>query len=389
MASFFGSVATEVGGTIKDLATQKREERLADEEARREMQLAKQRMQHEAGLVDKRISADDLREKRRQEFESDRFDQETQRRASEAETTHGYEKEITRMQEESDIIQTIIASSLRNRKSRSMSGEGWKVEFDERQSFDPETGEPVFTDVVNATSPSGRPYRIVGGMAFEAGGPTQPKTQALSEDQRYAMERDLLEGKDSPEAFMRIHGYLPSNFIFGKVTQDEPDVLRSISEAFGGSMPAWFMGGRSSDRRRGDQPPPKPEPKPEVQPEPKPEPEAAEEVPPEDMGPPAAPAKDLAAPPSEEKSQIRQDAGGRLREGQIMEMYEKSPVGAVQQAGTTAASQVGSSLKSAGGSLAKGGKSVLRAFGVDFSDQDADEVAGSVASGMQGGGEQR
>lgn len=65
MASFFGSVATEVGETVKDLGQQKREERLANEEAQREMMLQKMRMQFESSELDRRISADDRRQQRR------------------------------------------------------------------------------------------------------------------------------------------------------------------------------------------------------------------------------------------------------------------------------------------------------------------------------------
>ena len=241
MASLFGEMASEVGGTVKDLALQKREDRLADEEHQREVQLQKQRLKHDSDLTDRRISADDRRDTRRQDFEQSLYDLETQRRSTEAETQHGYETEITRMQEQSDIVQTILSNTLREENRRSMSGGGWSVEFGrDQQVFDPETNSFVLQPgLVRAQAPGGRPYRIIGDKAFPAGEENPQVYPFPSLEQQRQAEQALYEGKVTVEQFRDDFGYIPSDFIFGRVTRDEPET-RKIIESVLGERPAWL-----------------------------------------------------------------------------------------------------------------------------------------------------
>lgn len=245
MASLFGEVATSLGGTIKELGQQKREDQLADEEEQRQMQLQKMRMQHDSSLLDKRIGADNKRETRRQEWDKTQAELATEQRLSEQEAEHTQRTSEAQLKSQTDIVTTWLSNYMRSTKSRSMSGEGWKIGFEERQSFDPDTGQPVYSDIVNATSPSGRPYRVAGDMAFEAGGPTTPKTVFKTADEKRQAEAGLYLPADDPknvtvETFRDIHGYVPSDYIFGKVTRDEQNI-RGAMESAGIRLPAWGM----------------------------------------------------------------------------------------------------------------------------------------------------
>jgi hypothetical protein len=240
MASLFGSVATEVGEGIQDIALQKREDRISDEEHQRQVQLQKQRLRHDSDLTDKRISADDRRETRRQEYETTMFEQETEASVEAAETAHGYDMEKTSLQEQSDIVQTIISNYMRSTQQRRMSGDGWNVDFEDRQSIDPATGEFVFTEIVNATAPSGRPYRIMGDKAFPAGEQNPQIYPFQSIEQQRQAEAALYDGRVTVEQYRDDFGYIPADYIFGKVSREEQG-LRDVFEAAGVTMPAWQL----------------------------------------------------------------------------------------------------------------------------------------------------
>ena len=175
MASLFGEVATEFGGTVKDLATQKREERLLDEEQQREMQLAKQRMTHESSQLDRRIGADDLRETRRQDYETTMYDMETKARQTESEADRTASYSEAMLGSQTDIIQSLIRANATRSASGagSMSGGGWKVNMQpDTTVMDPETGQMVVRPGSRtAMSETHGAYELRGDYAFPAGDP--------------------------------------------------------------------------------------------------------------------------------------------------------------------------------------------------------------------------
>ena len=124
MASLFGSVATEVGGTIKDIAVDKRDDRRIDEEGQRELQLQKQRMNHESGLQQSRIGSDDKRARRREEFETTMFDLESAAAVDAAELNRTHEMEIETYRGETDLAQEYIKSYYSRSAQKSLSGNG-------------------------------------------------------------------------------------------------------------------------------------------------------------------------------------------------------------------------------------------------------------------------
>lgn len=253
MASLFGEVATEFGGTVKDLATQKREERLLDEEQQRELQLAKQRMTHESGLLDRRIGADDLRETRRQEYETTMYDMETKARQteSEADRTASYDEALLGSQ--TDIIQSLIRANATRSASGagSMSGGGWKVNMQpDTTVMDPETGQMVVRPGSRtAMSETHGAYELRGDYAFPAGDPNPQVYPFASKDEQRNAESLLFNGTKSEQEFKDQFGYVPTTWIYGKVTNDKPDI-RGQLDSYGIELP-WAKKAGKGERRGG------------------------------------------------------------------------------------------------------------------------------------------
>ncbi len=247
MASLFGSVATEVGGTMKDIADDKRDDRRIDEESQREMQLQKQRMQHDSSLLDKRLSGESRRAKRREQFELDQFEAESTRLEEAATIGHTRTMEVETYRGETDIAQEYIKQYYA-RDSRTMSGNGWDVEFKSDQVIDATSPTGFRTEkYVNAVGPGRQPWEIRGMEAFYAGEPNMQAYEFETPGHRQAAEDDLYSGKWTAEDYYRTYGYIPSGYIFGQVSRDDADLQESMRRD-GIRMPAYMLG--TDDRRR-------------------------------------------------------------------------------------------------------------------------------------------
>jgi hypothetical protein len=250
MASFFGSVATEVGGAVKDIATQKREERLADEEDQRRMMLEKMRMQNESSLLDRRISADDKRSQREIEARRTLEEFRAQSEAENAETAHGYTMEVERLRADTDLIQEAMKQYFSKTRTRTMSGNGYTMKNDPQQTIDPLSGQILYQDSWSGTAPGGQPLSVVGDKVFRGGGAQQVYPFQSIEQQRQA-EQALIEGKVDAERFYDDFGYYPSSFIFGQVSKDDAN-FQQWAERNNIRIPNLFAPG---DRRnRGESP---------------------------------------------------------------------------------------------------------------------------------------
>jgi len=263
MASLFGSVATEVGGAVTDIAVDKRDDRRIDEESQREMQLQKQRMQHDSSLLDKRIKSDATRAKRREDFEGTMFDRETERSATQATTeserditsaTVGHTRvmEVEELRSQTDIAREYIKQYYARSAQKTLSGNGWTVEFERDSVIDPSQPSGFRqVEYVNAKGPDGRAWKIQGADAFY-GGELNPVahdfgggTDAVGKKQ--AAEEDLYAGKWTAEDYYRSFGYIPSGYIFGQVSRDDAGLQDSMRRD-GIRIPAYLLD--TSDRRR-------------------------------------------------------------------------------------------------------------------------------------------
>ena len=246
MASLFGSVATEVGGTVKDLATQKREERLANEEAQRELQLQKQRMQFESSELDRRISADDRRQQRRIDYESAQAEADAQREAEESAATREHQMSIEQLRSDTDLIQEAMKQYFSKTRTRTMSGNGFTMKNDPQQTIDPLSGQIVYQDNWSGTAPGGQPLSVVGDKVFRGGGSQEVYPFQSIEQQRQA-EQALIEGKVDAERFYDDFGYYPSSYIFGQVSRDDAN-FQQWAERNNIRLPLMYAPG---DRRGG------------------------------------------------------------------------------------------------------------------------------------------
>jgi hypothetical protein len=245
MASFFGSVATEVGETVKDLGQQKREERLANEEAQREMMLQKMRMQFESSELDRRISADDRRQQRRLDYESAQAEADAKREREEAEATREHQMGVEELRAETDLLQEAMRQYFSKSRTRSMSGNGYTMKNEPQQTIDPLSGQIVYQDSWSGTAPGGQPLSVVGDKVFRGGGAQEVYPFQSIEQQRQA-EQALLEGKVDADRFYDDFGYYPSSFIFGQVSKDDAN-FQQWAERNNIRIPNLF----SPDDRRG------------------------------------------------------------------------------------------------------------------------------------------
>lgn len=246
MASFFGSVATEVGETVKDLGQQKREERLANEEAQREMQLQKMRMQFESSELDRRISADDKRQQRRIDYERAQADADAQREAEESAATREHQMSIEQLRSDTDLIQEAMKQYFSKTRTRTMSGNGFTMKNDPQQTIDPLSGQIIYQDNWSGTAPGGQPLSVVGDKVFRGGGSQEVYPFQSIEQQRQA-EQALLEGKVNAERFYDDFGYYPSSYIFGQVSRDDAN-FQQWAERNNIRLPLMYAPG---DRRGG------------------------------------------------------------------------------------------------------------------------------------------
>lgn len=246
MASFFGSVATEVGKGIKQIGEWEQEKQEAAEEAQRRMMLEKMRMQNESSLLDKRIAADDKRSQReieaRQRLEEFRQQSEGERAGAERE----HEMSIEQLRSDTDLLQEAMKQYFSRTRTRTMSGNGFTMKNDPQQTIDPLTGQIVYQDKWSGTAPNKQPLNVVDDKVFRGGGAQEVYPFQSIEQQRQA-EQALLEGKVDAERFYDDFGYYPSSYIFGQVTRDDAD-FQQWAERNNIRLPLMYAPG---DRRGG------------------------------------------------------------------------------------------------------------------------------------------
>lgn len=215
MASFFGSVAQEVGGTVKEIGQQKREERLINEEEARRIQLEKMRMRNESSLLDRRITAEDKRQRRKIEAdnlrEQSRQTFETTREQNRQQAD--YRKAV--LQEQSDMWQSAMAAYVSRSKTRGMSGNGWDVKFETRDEL--VDGRMVTVETAKVFREGMEPMALRDGKLLGIG-QTKPPAQFTSVDHQIRAEEDLMKGVVTPEEFRNQFNYLPSDYVFGQVS---------------------------------------------------------------------------------------------------------------------------------------------------------------------------
>lgn len=241
MASFIGSVATEIGEGLQENVVMKREDRHRTEDRARDLQLEKQRQRFETSLIDKRLSAEDKRasrtieankvlEENRQSFESGYRDADR--------TQSNYEAQL---KAETDIITTAMRAFIVQSESGMARGNDWTTQI--TPSINMETGQQE--NIIYAEN-DGRTYRQVGDKMFYAGGPAKQLTEFATPDLQRKAEAPLYGGEITAETFNDIHGYIPAGYVFGKVAQgsDFGSFLKKNNIRF----PAFMLGG---DRRIG------------------------------------------------------------------------------------------------------------------------------------------
>jgi len=246
MASFFGSVASEVGKGVKQVGEWEQEKQEAAEEAQRQLMLEKMRMQNESSLLDTRISADDKRAKRRIEADQARAEFEARSRSEEAALTREHEMGVEQLRSDTDLIQEAMKQYFSKSRTRTMSGNGYTMKNDPKQTIDPLTGEWVYQDSWSGTAPGGQPLSVVGDKVFRGGGAQKVYPFQSIEQQRQA-EQALIEGKVDAERFYDDFGYYPSSFVFGQVSKDDAN-FQQWAERNNIRLPLMYAPG---DRRGG------------------------------------------------------------------------------------------------------------------------------------------
>jgi len=253
MASFFGSVAQSVGQGMQENVEDRREDRRSDEEHSRELQLQKQRMAHETGLLNKRIGSDQKLQKRRYETESmfkdveiqagiDAAEAASKTRATEATTKHERDTAESGLERESkEKIARMGIYETRMRSGRTSSG-GWDITVKTEPVFNQETGMPEDKQIILAQR-EGTPgvWRQDGDLMFR--GNDQAAYQAALEEfpglddreMRYELEAILMQNlgdKEVETKFIKDYGYLPLQYF--SALQATGDSYAEWEESFRG-----------------------------------------------------------------------------------------------------------------------------------------------------------
>jgi hypothetical protein len=235
MGSLMMAGAIEGLGTgMKENVVRKTEDRRRQEDKDYELQLANMRMEFEREQAGAERKYQTSEREAEQEYTTEAADILFGRESGEAETAHKRELELKGKElssEEAIATQTnqtrldvaLIDAYTAETKSGRVSVKGWDISTTNEQVFDPETGAFELMPVIHA-SYGGRTWRQIGDMMFDAGGPTQPKTQWKSLDAKLEAENALIKGDVTPEIFNAEHGYLPTRFVSGLATQ-APSVM--------------------------------------------------------------------------------------------------------------------------------------------------------------------
>lgn len=234
MASFFGSVAQEVGGAMKENAANQREERLSDRDYARKLQLEKMRMTHDGTLLDRRMAADDRRTRRTNEAQALRQDvmigaQEDQAKSlqefqgSERQAKERYESVESRRDRESRERIAAMGMYKTERGAGTIRSKGWTIDTEMRQVQNPETfawEEKPFYIAHKEGSPGA--WTQDGDLMFRGDDRTayqealQKYPGLADRNKRYALEDRLMQysgDKDVEKQFIQKYGYLPVRYM--------------------------------------------------------------------------------------------------------------------------------------------------------------------------------
>lgn len=221
MASFLGALGENLGGTLKEIGLQKREERLAEEEfdreTQREMQLAKQRMAHDADLTQRTIDAQDRRTQRRNEFEMDLAEQEQTWATEAAETAAEREREKYEYEGQVDLATAAMNAWTQQQKDGVGRGNGWTT-YSETV---PSANGMGFEQAFFATR-DGITYRQHGDK-YTMAGQTEAPVAWNNTPEGIAARRDaesrLFSGEFTAQGFYDAFKYLPASYVTGQVAQ--------------------------------------------------------------------------------------------------------------------------------------------------------------------------
>ena len=228
MASFFGSVATEVGKGIKENSANMREDRLKAEDYAREQQLAKQRMTHETSTLERQLTANSrqqtrmieankLMEENRQASEADYRDKDREAETDYRDKDRKADVLRAAMQEENANWRAALQAYAQHTNKSSISGGGWSRDFDFQTEGRIVDGELSSYRWANVTGPDGTARELSDGKITRVGQVKTPKTFPTPDLQKRAHD-DLISGKISPAVFEAEYAYIPEEYAMGKMT---------------------------------------------------------------------------------------------------------------------------------------------------------------------------
>lgn len=295
MASLFGSVASEVGTGMIENAKATREQQEAAAERLHQQQLINMRLQNERNLQKQRLDSEVKRDQRRREFDAMTQDLEMKSRKDEYTAQIANAQKITRMNNETDVLQSLIALQGKTYSLRSASaGSGaYDLNFGSEEGGFGVDGEEPRTWWVDVTGkgPLSNKYEIKGDKLIPVGGTKPPDDFEGQIDMQRATEDALLEGLMSDRDFYDRHGYLPKAYVFRGMTRDNADIARVVEEnraalplLFNEIRQSWPTTPESTEPVKAPEstipeptpaPESAPEPAPELPPEPAPEPTAS------------------------------------------------------------------------------------------------------------------
>jgi hypothetical protein len=239
-------VAGAVSGLGKGMVAKAEEDyktQASEADRMHDMQLENMRQKNLRELQQQRIDADEKSDTRRREFEAMSQDVMTkfQGEQGEAERKAGRESDLLKAQ--TDIYTTALRQYFQRSSKGSVSGGGWNSKFIERdQVWDAETGtfreQPPIVHVEDEST--GRNYYQVGDKLFDAGAEPTVKLEPVDEATRAELYADLESGEILPEDFKRKMGYIPAEYVFGKIAKGNKGfagVWEQISR-----MPAFALG---------------------------------------------------------------------------------------------------------------------------------------------------
>lgn len=239
-------VAGAVSGLGKGMVAKAEEDyktEAADADRAHDMQMENMRQKNLREMQQQRITADEKSDTRRREFESMSQDVMMKFKGDESEEGRKAGRESDLLKAQTDIYTTAMRQYFQRSSKGSVSGGGWNSEFIERdQLWDAEAG--VFKDqppIVRVEDEStGRSYYQQGDKLFDAG--TEPTVKLVPKDEatRAELYADLESGEITPEDFKRKMGWIPAEYVFGKIAKGNKGFAGVWEEV--SRMPAFALG---------------------------------------------------------------------------------------------------------------------------------------------------